>query len=233
MERARRFVWYGILITVIIGAGFFLFHGWKAFAGPYDKESETTAQRVSAEAYRRTERANAELLRDWRRHQVFTGAWWINVALTLCPWLIWGRVRPKKSTYRLLFTGAVMIVLSSYQDFIGVTFGFWRYHIQIVPSIPSYFPWDFTLYPVSAMLFVQTEPRLSMYFKGVLFACVASFVVEPTFILLEYYEPVRWSAFYSLPIHYANYLVAHWAGTRSEFQPLEPQSVPIWSPPQA
>lgn len=232
MERARRVVWIGIFLTVVVAAGFYFIAGPGSFAGPYQRV-EDEALRHSQEAYDQHVAANNRLVDAWLDHQVFSWKWWVNTGLTVFPWVFWFFIRRKESTHRLLYGALVMIFLASYMDYLGVTYGFWRYHVEVVPSIPSYIPWDFALYPVAWMLYFQFYPGLSPYLKALLFACVAALVVEPCFICLKFYEPVNWHTVYSLPIHFLNYLIGHWFASRTEFRPIDPKAaIPPWSPPQ-
>lgn len=185
----------------------------------------------SQESYDRHEEATWELVDAWLDHQVFSWQWWFNVGLTIIPWLVWAWLRPRGSTDRLLYVGFYYIILSCFLDFFGVSYGFWRYHVEVIPSIPSYIPWDFTMYPVAGMLLLQYQPRLTPYLKALLFACAASLAVEPLFTWMMMYEPVNWSVFLSLPIHYVSYLGGHWFSTRSGFAPLVKEPVPPWNPP--
>jgi hypothetical protein len=220
----------GIAITVMVAVGFFLVGGWQSFGGPYPDRGDESLQR-SEQAYERTEKANQDLVEAWVNYQLFSWKWWLNVGMATIPWAVWWLLRRKKSTHRLLYVGFVLIILASYMDFLGVTYGFWRYHIEVIPSIPSYIPWDFSMYPVAGMLFLQYEPRLSKHLKALLFACVSALAIEPVFIWLRFYEPIHWSVFYSLPIHYVIYLVAHWFSTHTEFKLLNDAQTPPWQPP--
>lgn len=215
---------------MVTAAGIYGISGPSSFGGPFE-EYRSEGLRHSEEAYRMTQEANRDLIDAWLDHQLFSWAWWLNVGLTTLPWLLWAWLRPRESTHRVLYIGVVLIVIASYLDFLGVTYGLWRYHIEIIPTIPSFLPWDFCMYPVAGMFFFMYEPRLSKYLKALLFACSGALIVEPIFILLQFYEPVNWSVLYSLPIHFVNYLIADWIGTRTEFKPLAPGTLPAWTPP--
>jgi hypothetical protein len=227
VRKIRNLVWIGVLVTVLIAVGFYLMGGPHAFGGPFPPGANG-AVRESIKAYDLDEQATRQLIHAWLVSQLFTWKWWSNVGLAVIPWVVWAFVRRRASTHRLLYVGLVILTVGSYLDFFGVTYGFWRYHIEIVPTMPSYLPWDFTMYPVGAMLFFQYAPELSAYLKALLFACISALVTEPLFTLLQFYEPVKWSVVYSLPLHFLTYLVGHWFGTRMAFAPL---SRPEWRPP--
>ena len=70
-------------------------------------------------------------------------------------------------------------LVSSWLDFLGVQFGKWYYTGKVIPSIPSYVPWDFVLIPIFVMFLIQFKPHLSPILKGLLFAGVSAFIGEP------------------------------------------------------
>ena len=97
--------------------------------------------------------ANAGALELWKNDIVFTWHWWVGVGLFVLPWIFWAVVRKKESTHRLLLAGFVVLILSSFCDAVGTAMRLWDYNTQVIPLIPPYAPWDFTLLPVTAMLF--------------------------------------------------------------------------------
>lgn len=230
MNHGRGVVISGILLSLIIGAAFYFIGGPHFFSGPFEVSADETIK-MSRAAYERAENANQDLVAIWVDRQFLSWRWWVSLALQVLPWLVWAWVRPKASTHRLLYLGSVLVIISCYLDFMGATLGLWRYHMEIIPSIPSFFPWDFALYPVAGMLIFQHRPFVSKYVKAALFASIASFVCEPLFTWAEFYEPTNWSSFYSWPVHYVNYLIADWVGRRTDFQPLG--GPPRWTPPGA
>lgn len=44
--------------------------------------------------------AHVELLHIWLKDIVFTWHWWIDLSLTILPWILWLKVRKKESTHR-------------------------------------------------------------------------------------------------------------------------------------
>ncbi|HYG58312.1 MAG TPA: CBO0543 family protein, partial [Symbiobacteriaceae bacterium] len=97
-----------------------------------------------------------------------------------------------------------------------------RYHIEVVPTIPAFVPWDYAMYPVGTMLFIQFFPTLSPAIKALAFAATASFLVEPIFTVLDLYIPLRWNVFYSFPIHGGLFLVAYAIYRYLDYSPLSP-----------
>lgn len=162
--------------------------------------------------------ANMELLHHWLSHGVFSWTWWICTALTILPWLFWFSVKKSDSTDRLLYSGFSIIILSSYLDMLGMSMGLWGYDCQIVPTIPPYMPWDFTLMPVVSMLFYQYKPNVHPFLKSVVFSAIGSFIVQPLFEWIGIYDPKGWKNYYSFPILIGIYLIGYYFYTRDRFQ---------------
>ena len=162
----------------------------------------------------------ADFLRFWVNDIVFTWHWWLEAALAVLPWVVWLAVRKKDSTKRLLCAGFFVLIISSYLDMLGMSMGLWGYNSAVIPTIPPYAPWNFSLLPVSAMLFYQVRPSLNPFIKAVVFAGVAAFVFEPVFTWLAIYNPKEWRHIYSLPIFIAIYLIGHCIASGKRYAPL-------------
>ena len=151
-----------------------------------------------------------EMASVWRDCMLFGWRWWLDLALSILPWAYWFMVRDKKRTHNLLYAGFVILVLSSFSDMIGMSFGLWGYHSRVVPFFPAYVPWDFSVIPVMAMLFYQYFPNIKPYYKGLIFSAFGSFVVQPVFAWLGTYDPKEWKHYYSFPIVLVYYLIGYW-----------------------
>lgn len=150
----------------------------------------------------------------------FTWRWWLGLALTIVPWIIWFRIRKKDSTSRLLFAGFITLILSSYMDIVGQQLGLWVYYVDIEPINPSFEMFDFSLLPITTMLFLQYKPNISPIIKSVVYSVTGSFIIQPLFIFLKFYNPVHWKNFYSIPFLIVIYLTAHYCVTRKSFSKL-------------
>jgi hypothetical protein len=165
--------------------------------------------------------ANKEMINLWINDTFLGWHWWIGVALSIIPWVLWLILRKKESTYRLLFTGLFVILIASWLDILGVLFGLWSYYYNVVPFSPAFVPWDFTLLPVTIMFFLQVKPDIRPIYKAIVFSLLSSFVGEPIFVILDIYNPKHWKYIYSLPIVIAIYLVADWFSKRKAFEKLK------------
>ncbi len=154
----------------------------------------------------------------WKRYMLFGWRWWLDLGLTVLPWVLWVIVRDKKQTHNLLYAGFLMLILSSLSDMIGMSFGLWGYHSRLVPFFPAYVPWDFSVIPVTAMLFYQFFPKVKPFYKGMVFAAFGSFVIEPMFAWLGTYNPKSWHHYYSFPIVLVFYMAGYFIYAKSRKQ---------------
>lgn len=145
----------------------------------------------------------------WQDRVLFTPLWWLGVALTIIPWVLWILYHKKDSTNRLLYVGSLVALLSVCLDILGDQLGLWYYRFNVIPFLPTYFPWDVTLMPVTVIAILQIKPEASPYLKALIFAVLASYVAEPFFNWLLIYYPANWRYSYSLPLQFLLYLAAH------------------------
>ena len=165
-------------------------------------------------------KAHEQMYQIWLSDILFTWRWWLGTALSIIPWVIWVKYRKKDSTYRLLLAGAFTIIATSLLDFIGSCYKLWYYDSKVLPLIPTYIPWDFTLFPVSVMFILQLKPKVNRFVKALLFSFVNSFVFEKIFAWAGFYFVVKWSSFYSFPIYIIIYLLADFFSRVEGFEKL-------------
>ncbi|AFM42019.1 hypothetical protein Desaci_3114 [Desulfosporosinus acidiphilus SJ4] len=164
--------------------------------------------------------ANKDMIYVWYHQILFTWRWWLSLVFTIVPWAAWIVKRRKDSTNRLLYAGVITILISSWLDVVGILFGLWSYHAEVIPLSPAFIPWDFTLLPVITMAFLQYKPMVNPLVKAVIFSLIGSFGAQPLFVVLGYYSPKHWHHYYSFPIFFGIYLVAHFVVTRDNFKRL-------------
>lgn len=175
----------------------------------------------SGELYHKLHQVQLEYLNLWLDETLFHWEWWVSLFLTIAPWLLWIKLRRKESTSRLLFAGFFIIIITSWLDFIGIWLGLWYYSGKLIPTIPSFAPWDFCIFPVTAMLLIQFKLSWSPFFKAVVFAGLNSFVGEPLAHLYGFYTMVNWEYMYSFPIYFIIYLIAYWISNRKNFEKIK------------
>jgi hypothetical protein len=164
--------------------------------------------------------ANNDMIYIWSHHVLFTWRWWISLAFTIIPWVIWIVKRKKESTHRLLYAAFFTMLISSWFDVLGILFGLWSYHFELVPFSPAFLPWDITFIPVTTIAFLQYKPHINPFIKAVVFSGIGSFLAQPTFVVLGYYAPKHWEHYYSFPILLVIYLLANYFATRNHFENL-------------
>ncbi len=172
-------------------------------------------------AYSLISQANSEMIDLWWKYTFLVDwQWWLGITLTIVPWVLWIIFRKKESTYRLLLAGFFALIVSSWFDLIGILFGLWSYYHKVIPLTPAFFPWDFSLIPVTIMFLLQIKPDTKPLIKGILFSIFTSFIAEPVFVWLDIYNPKHWEYIYSFPIYIIIYLLCDWFSKRQHFDGL-------------
>ncbi|NRD80176.1 hypothetical protein HPT25_22840 [Bacillus sp. BRMEA1] len=146
----------------------------------------------------------------WVSDVVFTWRWWLGLAFTIIPWILWCIFRKKESTDRLLYVAFLVIIISVVLDVFGDQYGIWHYRYNVVPILPTYFPWDFTLMPISIIFLLQFKPNWSPWIKAFIFALGSSYIGEPIFHWIGVYQTIHWRFTYSVPIQFCIYLLMHY-----------------------
>ncbi len=161
-----------------------------------------------------------DFFRFWQSDIFLTWHWWLEAVLAVLPWAVWAAVRKKESSMRLFCAGFIVLIISSYLDMLGMSMGLWGYHSAVIPTIPPYAPWNFSLLPVAAMLFYQINPSLNKFVKAGIFAGFSAFVCEPFFTWLKMYDPQNWEHYYSFPIFVVIYLIGHCFAYGKRYEPV-------------
>ncbi|OAS87757.1 CBO0543 family protein [Metabacillus litoralis] len=170
--------------------------------------------------YENVDKANTEIFNLWYENSFLGWEWWVNLLLTFLPWIIWLKLRPKDSADRLLYIGFLVMIITCGLDFIGIALGLWVYIHKLVPIIPTFAPYDFSILPVIVMLLLQYKPHVSPYIKAFLFAIIGSFIGEPFFKWIDFYEEIKWNSFFSFPIYFLIFLIAYYVSKRNGFSPF-------------
>lgn len=158
------------------------------------------------EVYNLVAQGNFKFYRIWADNIVFSWRWWLSVVLSIVPWIFWIKIRSKNNTARLLFVGLVVCMTTALLDNLGAYCNLWHYDWNIPPVILTYFPWDFTLFPVSVMLLLQFKTNVNQYIKALAFSFMCSFIFEPFFLGIGMYHMVNWEYWYSFVIYTPLYL---------------------------
>lgn len=162
-----------------------------------------------------------DFIEIWKEDIFLSSSWWLSLALSVIPWLLWAKYRNKESASRLLFAGFFIIIISSWLDFFGAQLGFWYYPSKLFPLQPPYFPYDFCILPVIAMFFMQYKTQIPAWIKAIVYSVINCFIGEPILWAIHFYEPVDWKFYYSFPIYVLIYLVGDWLSKRKSFAELK------------
>jgi hypothetical protein len=173
------------------------------------------------EFYNEVSKANEDYLKYWLDNTLFHWDFWLSlIVFTIVPIVFWIKIRKKESSNRLLFTGMFVFIISSWLDFLGVQYGKWYYTGKVIPSIPSYVPWDWVILPVFVMTLIQFKPKISPILKAIIFASVSTFIGEPLFLWLGFYVIKDWNILYSFPVYIILYLLANRISKCKNFEPI-------------
>ena len=163
---------------------------------------------------------NKRLYTIWKNEILFTWQWWLLLALSVLPWIIWYLIRDKESTGRLLYAGFCVMVISTFLDFIGIAAGLWEYPLKLIPFIQSLAPWNVTLLPVVTMITLQFMPRIRPLIKAVIYSASGSFILQPVSQWLGLYKPNGWKDYYSFPVLITIYLISNFLVSKDYFKKL-------------
>jgi hypothetical protein len=161
-----------------------------------------------------------ERIATWEKYIVFSDLWWMGVALTIIPWIVWYIYRRKQSTDRLMYVAFYVMITSLVLDISGSQLGFWHYRFNVVPFLPTYFPWDLTMMPVGIITLIQVKPKANPWMKAIIFALGTSYVAEPFFHWLKVYELESWRYSYSVPIQFILFMTAYYLSRRNKFEDI-------------
>ena len=156
----------------------------------------------------------------WKDHIFLTWRWWVGGGLIVVPWVVWLIVRRKESTARLLFSGMFVMLVAAVLDLVGSFLGLWTYPYKVFPLMPELVPYDLSSLPVATMVFLQYFPKVKPVIKAIVYAGLGAFVFEPLMIWLKLYDNINWPHYFSYPILFAIYLIAHRLAKASSFAPV-------------
>lgn len=147
-----------------------------------------------------------DMARVWWQDVILKWHWWVELGLAVLPWALWFIVHDRKNSRHLLAAGFLTLFISSVLDMTGIYLGLWNYHTMLLPIVPAHIPWDWSVMPVSAMLFYQFKPRINPWIKAAVFSGIGSFIAEPVFEWIGIYHTIAWQYWYSFPIYIAVYM---------------------------
>ena len=157
----------------------------------------------------------------WFEHVFLSWQWWLCIILSILPWVLWWKYRKKESTHRLLYGAFFIMIISMFLDSFGTELGYWDYRYEPLPFLPSFVPWDLSLLPIGFLVLVQIKPHFSPIIKAIIYSVLSTFIGEPFFEWLGFYQSLKWNHLYSLPIHFIIFLIGYFLITSKNFEELK------------
>lgn len=183
---------------------------------------------IPKEAAKKIDRVYKELVKaDQKDHDIWfeyvflSWQWWLCIILSIIPWVLWWKYRKKESTNRLLLGAFFIMFISTVLDSYGTELGFWDYRYEPVPFLPSFVPWDLSLLPITFLVLVQVKPNTTPIIKAILYSFFCSFIGEPFFEYLGFYQSLKWNHLYSFPIHFFIFLIGYYLVTGRNFEGIK------------
>lgn len=137
-------------------------------------------------------------------HVLFSGQWWLLLALLVFMWLLWLRLVDRERIKSILIVGLITGLLAVVLDDYGISRVLWAYPYKLTYISSRLNPVDLALIPVSYMLIYQYFRKWLSYLAiCAVFASGGSFIVEPLFARIDIYWLIDWHYAYSAPIYMA------------------------------
>ncbi|MBT2690172.1 hypothetical protein J7I93_18545 [Bacillus sp. ISL-47] len=144
-----------------------------------------------------------ETLRDvsfehWVQDDLWSFNWWLLVAATVLPFVIWWRLVDKERFFELLAFGLICGMIACFLDVMGVDLLLWGYPDKLFHFIPPLMPADFVVIPVSGMLIYQYFSTWKSFgIASAILSAIFAYIIELLFSLLHMFELIHWKHTYS------------------------------------
>ncbi|MBM7865672.1 hypothetical protein GTO89_02595 [Heliobacterium gestii] len=125
-------------------------------------------------------------LSRWNAEELYSISWWSLIGVMVIAYAIWWKIVDKKSLRNILLFGSFIAVANTVFDSTIITMGLWGYKTKLIPTIPSTFPFDYTVIPLLAMTIYQFFPTWDKFFVGI--AIVKAIFVFGVIPLLVHFQ---------------------------------------------
>ncbi|MGE5415555.1 MAG: CBO0543 family protein [Acidobacteriota bacterium] len=159
----------------------------------------------------------------WLINDFLTWRWLVQLAFLVIPWFAWWKLVDRKRLPEILFFGILVSLGCVSSDAIGIQLGLWSYPYRLIPGVYYIASADFGILPVSFMMFYQHFYGRYGVSGAVLLALGCSYIGEPLYVWLGFYDPLYWRYSYTLPIYLALFLGGR-AVTRAVFRDFDSQT---------
>jgi hypothetical protein len=155
--------------------------------------------------------ADILLRKYWLQETFLHWQWWLLLALTIVPWIIWWKIVDRRRIFEILTYGFLVMTASVVFDAVGVEFDFWEYKYQLVPLLDVFITYDFTVMPVMYMVIYQfIDNWIPFIIANTIVAAVFAFISEPLLVWMDFYLLFNWEYIYSFPIYIAIAVSLKW-----------------------
>lgn len=142
-------------------------------------------------------------LEHWLQDDIYKWTWWLNVVLTIVPWIIWWKLVDRKRVFEIMVYGLLVAMTATLMDTWGTQAVLWGYPDVMIPFITRFFPIDYVLIPVIYMLIYQYFSDWKPFIiANLITAAVFAFVLESVMKWLGLYEMYIWRHIYSFIIYF-------------------------------
>lgn len=132
------------------------------------------------------------ILEDWLTTDLFTAKWWGSVLFIVFLYIIFFVLLNKRRFSEIFIFGTLLTIGTVFADTIGANFVLWTYKSRILPILPSFFKYDFSVVPVFYMLAYQYTSTWKNYMTwNIIVAGLISFGYFNVIIALGMFE-TRW-----------------------------------------
>ncbi|NRD79031.1 hypothetical protein HPT25_16850 [Bacillus sp. BRMEA1] len=147
----------------------------------------------------------------WINDDFLTWKWWLLLILSIVPWIIWWKIVDKKRIIEILLYGTFIVILCMILDNLGTDLIWWGYPHKLFQSFPPLVPADITLVPCLMMLVYQwTNKWKSFLIMDLILSLLMSYLGEPFFIWLNFYQLTKWKLFYSFLFYNFSGIFCRW-----------------------
>lgn len=147
----------------------------------------------------------------WFNNVVFSYQWWLLVAVTIIPFIVWWKIVDRRRLFEITTYGLFVALLSGLLDAIGVETDAWDYKYDLIPLLDVFIVYDISVLPISYMVIYQYFPKWRQFIIAhIILAFVFAFVAEPLLIWLDIYQVMNWKHIYSLPGYFFLAIFLRW-----------------------
>lgn len=138
----------------------------------------------------------------WLNYEFLTWRWCLKLLIISASITIFIKYLDRKRALETVAYGLLVCLISLTFDDIGTAYALWEYPVRIVPFQFST-THDFVVIPITYLLVYQRFEKWKQFLiANAIIAIIASLVMEPVFVALNYYIPLTWKHIYSLPIFF-------------------------------